>query len=40
MNTILLIMAVGIGNCFGTGIKLLEPVGDVIEAGFNHVVFK
>ena len=27
------------GSRFGTGIKQLEPVDDVIEAGFNHVVF-
>lgn len=27
MNTTLLIMAAGIGNRFGTGIKQLEPVG-------------
>ena len=51
MNTILLIMAAGIGSRFGTGIKQLEPVDDAnhiimdysihdaIEAGFNHVVF-
>ena len=51
MNTTLLIMAAGIGNRFGTGIKRLEPVDasnhiimdysihDAIEAGFNHVVF-
>ena len=51
MNTTLLIMAAGIGSCFGTGIKQLEPVDasnhiimdysihDAIEAGFNHVVF-
>ena len=51
MNTTLLIMAVGIGSRFGTGIKQLETVDDVghiimdysihdaIEAGFNHVVF-
>ena len=51
MNTTLLIMAAGIGSRFGTGIKQLEPVDasnhiimdysihDVIEAGFNHVVF-
>ena len=51
MNTTLLIMAAGIGSCFGTGIKQLEPVDDTghtimdysihdaIEAGFNHVVF-
>ena len=51
MNTTLLIMAAGIGNRFGTGIKQLEPVDasnhiimdysihDAIEAGFNHVVF-
>jgi hypothetical protein len=29
MNTTLLIMAAGIGSCFGTGIKQLEPVDDV-----------
>ena len=29
MNTILLIMAAGIGSRFGTGIKQLEPVDDV-----------
>ena len=28
MKTILLIMAVGIGSRFGTGIKQLEPVDD------------
>ena len=28
MNTILLIMAAGIGSRFGTGIKQLEPVDD------------
>ena len=51
MNTILLIMAAGIGSRFGKGIKQLEPVDDAghiimdysihdaIEAGFNHVVF-
>ena len=51
MNTILLIMAAGIGSRFGTGIKQLEPVDDTghtimdysihdaIETGFNHVVF-
>ena len=51
MNTTLLIMAAGIGSCFGTGIKQLEPVDDTghtimdysihdaIEAGFNHIVF-
>ena len=51
MNTILLIMAAGISSRFGTGIKQLEPVDDtnhisidysihdVIETGFNHVVF-
>ena len=51
MKTTLLIMAAGIGSRFGTGIKQLEPVDasnhiimdysihDVIEAGFNHVVF-
>ena len=51
MNTTLLIMAVGIGSRFGTGIKQLEPVDDAnhiimdysihdaIKAGFNHVVF-
>lgn len=51
MNTTLLIMVAGIGSCFGTGIKQLEPVDDTghtimdysihdaIEAGFNHVVF-
>lgn len=44
-------MAAGIGSRFGTGIKQLEPMDasnhiimdywiyDVIEAGFNHVVF-
>ena len=51
MKTTLLIMAAGIGSRFGTGIKQLELVDDanhiimdysihdVIEAGFNHVVF-
>ena len=51
MNTTLLIMAAGIGNRFGTGIKQLEPVDasnhiimdysihDAIEAGFNRIVF-
>ena len=51
MKTTLLIMAVGIGSRFGTGIKQLEPVDDAghiimdysihdaLEAGFNHVVF-
>ena len=28
MKTTLLIMAAGIGSCFGTGIKQLEPVDD------------
>lgn len=52
MNTTLPIMVAGIGSCFGTGIKQLEPVDasnhiimnysihDAIEAGFNHVVLK
>ena len=51
MQTILLIMAAGIGSRFGGGIKQLEPVDeqghiimdysihDAIEAGFNKVVF-
>ena len=51
MKTTLLIMAAGIGSRFGAGIKQLEPVDasnhiimdysihDVIEAGYNHVVF-
>ena len=51
MKTALRIMAAGIGSRFGTGIKQLEPVDasehiimdysihDVIEAGFDHVVF-
>ena len=51
MKIALRIMAAGIGNRFGTGIKQLEPVDDTghiimdysihdaIEAGFNHVVF-
>lgn len=50
-NTILLIMAAGIGSRFGGGIKQLEPVGlhneiimdysihDAIEAGFNKIIF-
>ena len=33
MNTTLLIMAVGIGSRFGTGIKQLEPVDDS-----NHII--
>ena len=51
MNTTLLIMAVGIGSRFGTGIKQLDPVDDAnhiimdhsihdaIKASFYHVVF-
>ncbi len=51
MKTTLLIMAVGIGSSFGTGIKQVEPlddaghiimdysIHDASEAGFNHVVF-
>ena len=51
MKTALRIMAAGIGSRFGTGIKQLESVDasehiimdysihDVIEAGFDHVVF-
>lgn len=50
-NTVLVIMAAGIGSRFGKGIKQLEPVGpngeiimdysiyDAIEAGFNKIVF-
>ena len=50
MKTTLLIMAAGIGSCFGTGIKQLEPVDasnhiimdysdhDAVDAGFNHVL--
>lgn len=50
-NTTLLIMAAGIGSCFGGGIKQLEPVGlhnkiimdysilDAIEARFNKIIF-
>lgn len=51
MKIALRIMAAGIGNRFGTGIKQLEPIDasehiimdysihDAIEAGFDHVVF-
>ena len=51
MNTILIIMAAGIGSRFGTGIKQLAkmaPNGEIImdfsiydakEAGFTKVVF-
>ena len=51
MVTSLLLMAAGIGSRFGGGIKQLVPVDasghiimdysihDVIEAGFNHVIF-
>lgn len=50
-NTVLVIMAAGIGSRFGGGIKQLEPVGpngeiimdysihDAMEAGFNKVIF-
>ena len=50
-KTTLVVMAAGIGNRFGGGIKQLEPVGpsgeiimdysihDALEAGFNKVVF-
>ena len=51
MKIALRIMAAGIGNRFGTGIKQLEPIDasehiimdysihDAIEADFDHVVF-
>lgn len=50
-DTVLVIMAAGIGSRFGGGIKQLEPVGpngeiimdysirDALEAGFNKIVF-
>lgn len=50
-DTVLVIMAAGIGSRFGGGIKQLEPVGpggeiimdysihDAMEAGFNKVIF-
>lgn len=50
-DTVLVIMAAGIGSRFGGGIKQLEPVGpngeiimdysihDALEAGFNKVIF-
>lgn len=50
-ETVLVIMAAGIGSRFGGGIKQLEPVGpngeiimdysihDALEAGFNKVIF-
>ena len=50
-KTALVIMAAGIGSCFGGGIKQLEPVGpggeiimdysihDALEAGFDRIVF-
>lgn len=50
-DTVLVIMAAGIGSRFGAGVKQLEPVGpngeiimdysiyDALEAGFNKIVF-
>lgn len=49
-RTSLLIMATGIGSCFGTGIRQLEPVGlsdervmaysihDAMDAGFDKII--